>query len=58
MFIVMYLYVFSISSSPFCQSDESDESSEEESATDKGGKCLSDGKKKKVHFCVANKCKK
>ena len=38
------------------QSDESDESTEEESATDNGEKCLSDGKKK-VHFCIPRKCK-
>ena len=30
----------------FCQSDESDESSEKESATDNDEKCLMDGKKK------------
>ena len=51
---ISYVYMILFS---FCQSDESDENSEEESATDNGEKCLSDGKKK-VHFCIPRKCKK
>ena len=39
------------------QSDESYESSEEESATDNGEKCLSDGKQI-AHSCIPRKCKK
>ena len=38
----------------FCQSDESDESSEEESATDNGEKLLSDGKKKYIFVFQGN----
>jgi len=47
---ISYVYIILFS---FCQSDESDESTEEESATNREN-CLSDGKKKYIFVFQGN----